>query len=148
MVAVVVPCLNEEQNVVATCRSLGFGVGGYHNGALILVDNGSTDHTLEVARNIQASARAESVHVVEEQDRGFVPARARGVQVVCEVATARGLTNTSVLIIQADADTLYDSHYVELMIEAAVRPTNRITAIVPGENERAPTIGGYERERY
>ena len=48
---IVMPCLNEERELVATCASLGFGPGvatDNPDGTLVLVDNGSTDRTPEL----------------------------------------------------------------------------------------------------
>jgi glycosyltransferase involved in cell wall biosynthesis len=124
MITVVIPCLNEELALVETCRSLGFGVRGQvvpADARLILVDNGSTDNTLGVARQIQAESPDGSVLIGSESERGYVPPRARGVEIAKTVATESKGTADSVFILQADADTCYDAGYIEAMREASNR---------------------------
>jgi glycosyltransferase involved in cell wall biosynthesis len=120
---IVVPCLNEERNLAATCRSLGFGVGKHppSDAALILVDNGSEDATLSVAKGVQAASPKGSVIVTTEPDRGYVPPRRRGNLVAMSEAADRGVSKQHLLIVQADADTIYNEGYVEAIEKDARR---------------------------
>jgi glycosyltransferase involved in cell wall biosynthesis len=113
-VCVVIPCLNEEQTLAATCEALGFGAGCIAPGhtALVLVDNGSTDRTRYVAEAIQGSAPRNSVIIGEEKERGYVPPRRYGNALAIELARSRGFSNDHTLIVQADADTIYDIGYL------------------------------------
>ena len=52
---------------------------------LVLVDNGSTDNTLDVADQIKAESADCSVVIGSETERGYVPARAYGVIVASEL---------------------------------------------------------------
>lgn len=116
---VVIPCLNEEDWIEATCQSLGFGVGAVESpAALVLVDNGSSDRTLQVSQAIAASSAA-AVQVVEELERGHVPARRRGNRIAAELARLMGTPPTELLIIQCDADTNYSPGYVAAMTDYA-----------------------------
>jgi glycosyltransferase involved in cell wall biosynthesis len=71
IVAVVIPCLNEEEPIAGVVREvLAQGVD-----QVIVVDNGSTDATA-------ARARAAGAHVVVEPQRGYGRACAAGVRTV------------------------------------------------------------------
>jgi glycosyltransferase involved in cell wall biosynthesis len=71
IVAVVIPCLNEEEPIAGVVREvLAQGVD-----EVIVVDNGSTDATA-------ARARAAGAHVVAEPQRGYGRACAAGVRAV------------------------------------------------------------------
>jgi hypothetical protein len=120
--AIVIPCLNEEAILASSCQSLGFGIGGTVplNATLILVDNGSDDATLEVAKGIAARSPSTTVVVVNEATRGFVPARHRGVITAAAIAAEFGKAEEDVLILQGDADTIYSSDYSAAMNSAAL----------------------------
>lgn len=121
--AVVIPCLNEEHLIAATAGSLGFGLGHVLTPpatCLILVDNGSQDRTAVVLEQIRDRSRPGSVLLVTESERGYVPARHSGMQAVRHFAETSGLAPNELLVLQADADTLYEGGYVEAMRAAAV----------------------------
>lgn len=118
---IVIPCLNEEGELEATCASLGFGLGaetGPADTTLILVDNGSTDRTPEIMQHIWHSSREGAVVVTHESEQGFVPPRRRGIEHAAEIAEIEDLSQSDVLILQADADTRYQPGYVAAMLAA------------------------------
>lgn len=120
--AVVVPCYNESLTLRAVCESLGFGAGQTPavDSILVIVDNGSVDGTLELAREIAAESPPGSVHVAQEPERGYVPPRRTGDRIAGEVLAARGVPSEELLIVQADADTTYGLGYVDAMRSAAL----------------------------
>lgn len=122
-VCVVIPCLNEEQTLAATCKSLGFGVGCVtpENTTLILVDNGSTDFTRSVAEAIRSAATLDAVIIGEEKERGYVPPRRCGNALAIKIAHLRGFSKEQTLIVQADADTIYSIGYLESIQANALR---------------------------
>jgi glycosyltransferase involved in cell wall biosynthesis len=92
-VSVVIPCLNEEAAVAEVVREAWEGVeASGRPGEVIVVDNGSTDRSVELAE--QAGAR-----VVYEHRRGYGSAYLRG------LAEARGE-----YVVMADADGTYPLH--------------------------------------
>jgi hypothetical protein len=122
VVAVVLPCLNEEESLLSTCRSLGFGTSGVDQApqaVLIIVDNGSTDNTISVAREIQNACLPGTVIIGREKERGYVPPRHRGNGLAKRFAEAHGMHSGQVLVLQTDADTLYQQDYIEQMRLAA-----------------------------
>lgn len=130
-VAVVIPCLNEEVTLTSTAHSLGFGNGGAPaNTHLVLVDNGSKDHTLQVARSIQATSPDGSVIVSQEPEQGYVPPRHCGTLLMRRFAKLRGLSESDILIIQADADTEYSDGYTDELRKCSI--TEGLNVIVEG----------------
>lgn len=119
---IVIPCRNEQELLLDTCKSLGFGLGAHQEPAqihLILTDNDSTDETPLVMEQVLRSSRPGCVSVVQEPVRGYVPARHRGMIAAREWALNQGYEIDTVLAIQADADTEYGPAYVSAMRDAA-----------------------------
>lgn len=108
---IVMPCLNEAAQLAQTCASLGFPGERDAETHLVLVDNGSEDQTLEVMRGIRAACDPQTVHILEEPRRGYVPARSAGPTYLA----SSGLASPSALLLQADADTVYLPGYVRQM---------------------------------
>jgi glycosyltransferase involved in cell wall biosynthesis len=91
LVSVVIPCLDEERTIGACVRSANTAIARMHaSGEIIVVDNGSTDHSAEVAA-------AAGARVVRHEVRGYGSALKRG------FAEARGR-----YIIMGDGDQTYD----------------------------------------
>jgi len=88
---ILMPCLNEAETLsVCISKAQGFLARTGINGEVLIADNGSTDGSVELAR--QAGAR-----VVSISDRGYGAALAGG------IAAARGR-----FVIMGDADDSYD----------------------------------------
>lgn len=147
-VVIVIPCLNEQASLAATCRSLGFGAGAAPLAAatrLVLVDNGSTDSTGVVMVDVASHSPPGTVVLAREEERGYVPPRHRGV-LVAQAITVRIAPEDDVLVLQADADTLYRTGYVDAMRRVA---RERPDCLVEGTT-RPPQVfvdrhPGYER---
>ncbi|MFO0762854.1 MAG: glycosyltransferase [Byssovorax sp.] len=95
--SVIVPCLNEELNLPELARRvLGtFDVGGF-SGELILVDDGSTDRTAEVIRDLSRAHGARVRGVFHPHNRGIAEGWKSG------ALAARGT-----LVATLDADLQY-----------------------------------------
>ncbi|MER9353760.1 glycosyltransferase family 2 protein [Mesorhizobium sp. M0514] len=141
--AVVVPCLNEKVSLIATCLSLGFSRDATPpDSVLILVDNGSTDGTLEVMKAIKNNSPG-TVLLGQTLERGYVPPRHLGVSMAKSFADEVSIPNNEFLILQADADTIYDRGFIASMtasarsapqdlIEGIARTTESFLAEYPG----------------
>jgi hypothetical protein len=116
------PSLNEEATLQHCCESLGFQ-GPMERllpaTFLFIVDNGSTDATLDVAGRIQCQTAHGSVFIGQEQERGYVPPRHKGNMMVKAFAEQKGLDLSEILILQADSDTSYSEGYIERMRSAS-----------------------------
>lgn len=117
---IVMPCLNEADLIARTTASLGFSAEGDvpADTHLVVVDNGSTDGTIDILGRIRDAAGA-PVHICSEVRRGYVPPRHRGVIEAAEIARRCGADPADVLILQADADADYKRGYVVAMQSAA-----------------------------
>src|ERR1700733_4918339 len=123
-IIIVMPCYNEEDNLVKAWQSFGFGISGQstlHDVILIIVDNNSTDSTMKVANVIKEKSSDGSVYVVFEGEQGYVPARHRGNLLAVTIAEKLNLKIEDVLILQADADTIYSNGYVDFIKAAALQ---------------------------
>jgi hypothetical protein len=122
-VAVVLPSLNEEATLRETCKSLGFCKSAASQPSpgtlLFIVDNGSTDKTLELAYEIRRTAPPGSVFIGQEKERGYVPPRHTGNILVKAFAEHNRIDLSEILILQADADTSYEEGYIEWMRSAS-----------------------------
>ena len=91
LVSVVIPCLNEERTIGACVASANTAIANLHaSGEVIVVDNGSVDHSAEIAS-------AAGARVVRHEVKGYGSALKRG------LAEARGR-----YIIMGDGDQTYD----------------------------------------
>jgi hypothetical protein len=128
---VVIPCLNEADYILSTCRSLGFAAGlrPPRDCSLILVDNGSTDQTPLVCAALHREVGPQVVYV-REPTRGHIPARSRGVDAARVLAARAKIPLTKALVIQADADTEYSAGYVDALRDAAHSQSGRGAAIM------------------
>ena len=120
LVSVVIPCLNEEENIVQCVTSARevMDRNGLR-GEVVVADNDSTDASAELARS--AGAR-----VVVERRRGYGSAYLAG------LAAARGR-----YIVMADADLTYDFNEIPRFVEnfeagADMVIGNRMQNIQPG----------------
>jgi hypothetical protein len=141
------PCLNEQDGLLATCRSLGFDRFREppERCFLVLVDNGSTDRTPTVCRALQSEVGAVVV-VVSEPERGYVPARHRGNLAAAHIARTLGIPPETFVVIQADADAIYSPDYVNTVRNAISHGTaegrigHAIIARIPGLDLRYPRV--------
>jgi len=98
--SVVMPCLNEEATVGACIEQIR-GTLEQNNiaGEIIVADNGSTDHSREIAKDM-------GVRVVQVEKRGYGSALMGG------IAAARGK-----YIVMGDADRSYDFTQIPVFLE-------------------------------
>jgi glycosyltransferase involved in cell wall biosynthesis len=96
-VTVVIPCLNEEQGIQNVLREVPAFVD-----ELIVVDNGSTDHTAAIAREMGA-------HVITELHRGYGRAYKSGFSKA-----------TGDIIVTLDGDHSYPVDALSYLLEAFV----------------------------
>ena len=119
-VSVVLPCLNEEDAVGLTVAEAFRGLTRANvEGEVIVVDNGSTDRSVEVAEQAGAT-------VVREHTRGYGAAHRAG------IAVASGD-----VIVMADADQTYDLERVDRLLDplregADMVVGTRLEGVAPG----------------
>ncbi|WP_036726706.1 glycosyltransferase family 2 protein [Patulibacter minatonensis] len=120
LVSVVIPCLNEEENIVAVVTQARQAISDAEiEGEVVVADNNSTDRSAELAKD----AGARVVHV---------PARGYGAAYMGGFSAATGK-----YIVMGDADLTYDFHEIpnfvrELDAGADLVMGNRMNNIRPG----------------
>ncbi|CAB4904537.1 unannotated protein [freshwater metagenome] len=120
LVSVVIPCLNEEENIVAVVTQAREAIADAGiTGEVVVADNNSTDRSAELA----AQAGARVVHV---------PTRGYGAAYMGGFSAAKGK-----YIVMGDADLTYDFHEIpnfvrELDDGADLVMGNRMKNIQPG----------------
>lgn len=107
--SVVIPCLNEEENVEACLCSLLKQRYGQDRYEIIVVDNGSTDRSCEIIAEIVE--KNSNVHIINESQKGTASCRNAGV---------KAAKNNHIALIDADCEAppewldILVAHYREL----------------------------------
>ena len=121
-VAISVPCYNEERTLATTVASLLSLDYPKHKLEIIIVDDGSTDSTLQVARQFESDSR---VKVLRKMNGGKYTA----------MNEALGVTSAD-LIGCLDADSIVEPHALRAI--AAVFAHQQVAAATPGIHVRNP----------
>ena len=107
LVSVIVPVYNSESYVGGVVQS--FLRQSYQNFELILIDDGSTDDSLTVLRNLQRENQ-ETIYVYTQSNQGVAKTRNRG------ILEARGY-----YVMFADNDDFVEPDYIEQMVNEIER---------------------------
>ncbi len=107
-VVVSIPCLNEEQTLPLVLSSIPKEIPGADSVEILIVDDGSTDRTVEVARALGVH------HVVRfKRNRGLARAFEAGLNAALELGAD--------IIVTTDGDNQYPSEDIPLLIEPICR---------------------------
>jgi glycosyltransferase involved in cell wall biosynthesis len=103
-----IPCLNEEDQLPATLADLPRAVPGFDNVEWLIIDDGSTDRTIEVARRHGVD------HVVRlTNNKGLAAAFQAGIDACLKLGAD--------VIVNTDADNQYDAAGIPKLVEPIVR---------------------------
>jgi glycosyltransferase involved in cell wall biosynthesis len=103
-----IPCLNEEESLPITLAELPRSVPGFDEVAVVVIDDGSTDRTVEVARQLGVH------HIVSLGKRcGLARAFSAGM--------AKGLSLGADVIVNTDADNQYCGADIAKLVEPILR---------------------------
>ena len=103
-----IPCYNEEQTLPGTVADLPREVPGFDSVELLVVDDGSTDRTAEVAREVGID------HLVRfPGNRGLAKAFMAGLDAALRVGAD--------VIVNTDADNQYDASFIPSLVAPIVR---------------------------
>lgn len=78
MISVLIPCYNSSKTIIKTLTTLFHTT--YKDFEVILIDDGSTDGTLEIVKEFISTKRLSNVRVFFEKNSGVVKAIAKGVE--------------------------------------------------------------------
>ncbi len=135
LVSVVVPCFNAARTLSRTLQSAQQQT--YQNLEIIIIDDGSTDSTYEIAT--QFAAHEPRAHVIRQPTGGVAAARNS------EIAQARGE-----FVAPLDADDLWASHKIECQVKKIQgdSSTGLVYAWFDNINDDDEIIPGGSRARY
>jgi glycosyltransferase involved in cell wall biosynthesis len=103
-----IPCLNEEEQLPATLGDLPRAVPGFETVEWLVIDDGSTDRTIEVARRHGVD------HVVRlTNNKGLAAAFQAGIDACLKLGAD--------VIVNTDADNQYDAADIPKLVEPIVR---------------------------
>jgi glycosyltransferase involved in cell wall biosynthesis len=98
-----IPCFNEEQTLAATVADLPRTLDGFENVMFLVVDDGSTDNTVEIARQCGVH------HVVSHQrNRGLATAFLTGLDTALRLGAD--------VVVNTDADNQYSASSIPALV--------------------------------
>jgi glycosyltransferase involved in cell wall biosynthesis len=106
-VSIIIPVYNEEKDISNCIKSLKKQT--FKNFELIIVDDGSTDNTLEIAKQA-AKKEGLDLRIIKQNHRGPGEARNLGAK------NARGK-----ILVLIDADMTFDKNYIKNLIEPILK---------------------------
>ncbi|MFW5867476.1 MAG: glycosyltransferase family 2 protein [Armatimonadota bacterium] len=103
-----IPCLNEEQTLAETIADIPREIEGVDEVEILVIDDGSTDRTVQVAREAGAE------HVISfAQNRGLASAWSAGIDEALRLGAD--------VIVNTDADNQYRGEYIRDLVQPIVR---------------------------
>ncbi len=102
-----IPCFNEEQSLPITIAELPREIAGIDEIEVLIIDDGSTDKTVEVAKSLGVN------HVVKfEENKGLAKAFVAGI--------TRALEEGADIIVNTDADNQYQAKDIEKLVRPII----------------------------
>jgi glycosyltransferase involved in cell wall biosynthesis len=126
-----IPCFNEEETLPATVADLPREVDGIDVVEWLVIDDGSSDRTVEVARELGVH------HIVRHR-------RNRGLAAAFLTGLDAGLRAGADIIVNTDADNQYDASYIGALVTPVI---DGRADIVVGERpiESVPEFSGVKK---
>jgi len=128
-VSIIIPAYNEENSILKTLSSLSASITN-KKVEIIVVNNNSTDHTVELAM-------AAGAICINEPIQGITPSRNAGLR------HASGK-----MVLNADADTIYPQQWIDLMLKPLANENIVMVygsfSFIPGAHASRMVYTGYE----
>ncbi len=137
LVSIIVPARNEEKAIVATIKSL--LETNYPNKQIVVVDDGSTDRTYELARPFAEAGKIQLMKSGAETGRG-----GKAFAMNLALGVCRGD-----FIMQVDADTSFDRNVIEEMLGPFANPKiGAVTGNIKVRNAGASLVTKFQMCEY
>ncbi|WP_328480349.1 glycosyltransferase [Streptomyces sp. NBC_00377] len=133
-VSVIVPAYNEKECIANTLKSLAQST---HPIEIIVVDDGSTDHTSEISREAAAALGMTNVRVVRQENAGKPAALNNGVR-------SAGYD----LVVMMDGDTVFEPDAVHQLVQPFADPNVGAVAGNAKVGNRDTVIGAWQHIEY
>ncbi|MGW0332326.1 bifunctional polysaccharide deacetylase/glycosyltransferase family 2 protein [Streptomyces sp. NPDC003011] len=133
-VSVIVPAYNEKECIANTLKSLALST---HPIEVIVVDDGSTDGTSEIARDAAASLGMTNVRVIRQENAGKPAALNNGVR------SAR-----HDIVVMMDGDTVFEADTVRRLVQPFADPAVGAVAGNAKVGNRDTVIGAWQHIEY
>ncbi|MDC2955225.1 bifunctional polysaccharide deacetylase/glycosyltransferase family 2 protein [Streptomyces gilvifuscus] len=133
-VSVIVPAYNEKECIANTLRSLSRST---HPIEIIVVDDGSTDGTSEIAREAARSLGMTNVRVVRQENAGKPAALNNGVR-----------SASHDIVVMMDGDTVFEPETVRQLVQPFADPAVGAVAGNAKVGNRDTVIGAWQHIEY
>ncbi|MFI5873939.1 bifunctional polysaccharide deacetylase/glycosyltransferase family 2 protein [Streptomyces sp. NPDC051445] len=133
-VSVIVPAYNEKECIANTLKSLAQST---HPIEIIVVDDGSTDHTSEISREAAAALGMTNVRVVRQENAGKPAALNNGVR-----------SASYDLVVMMDGDTVFEPDAVHQLVQPFADPNVGAVAGNAKVGNRDTVIGAWQHIEY
>ncbi|MGW2828450.1 bifunctional polysaccharide deacetylase/glycosyltransferase family 2 protein [Streptomyces sp. NPDC001286] len=133
-VSVIVPAYNEKECIASTLRSLSRST---HPIEIIVVDDGSTDGTSEIAREAARSLGMTNVRVVRQENAGKPAALNNGVR-----------SASHDIVVMMDGDTVFEPETVRQLVQPFADPAVGAVAGNAKVGNRDTVIGAWQHIEY
>ncbi|MEW2049635.1 glycosyltransferase [Streptomyces sp. NPDC005476] len=133
-VSVIVPAYNEKECIANTLKSLAQST---HPIEIIVVDDGSTDHTSEISREAATALGMTNVRVVRQENAGKPAALNNGVR-----------SASYDLVVMMDGDTVFEPDAVHQLVQPFADPNVGAVAGNAKVGNRDTVIGAWQHIEY
>ncbi|MEU1402499.1 glycosyltransferase [Streptomyces sp. NPDC005728] len=133
-VSVIVPAYNEKECIANTLESLARST---HPIEIIVVDDGSTDHTSEIARAAATELGMTNVRVIRQENAGKPAALNNGVR-----------NATYDIVVMMDGDTVFEPETVRHLVQPFADPSVGAVAGNAKVGNRNTVIGAWQHIEY
>jgi len=117
-ISVVIPVLNEEKYITSCLERFKNQTISKKDYFLVIVDNGSTDSTLDKIKKFKEKNSGIAIEIISEKSKGIGPARTHGLSTSVALGAKR--------LISTDADTLIGKDFILESVDILKKDKNNV----------------------